>query len=382
MAVTPIYTYLVSDLVTNRTLAEAPLSGVRYSKKLGGTGQLSATLVLGDPRVQILDPSDLTTPACRVIYVLRDDIPVWGGLVWTRRYDATAQQITLGCSDFWSYFDHRKVLPLLPEDAYRDPTYVAQRADVGWSDIDQNQLARNLVTLAQTHPGGNIGIDVLRDASVSGIPRSRTYFGYQNVNVGDALRKLAEIDEGPDMMFDVGPVDINGRPTRLLRLGTPSLGQQGSAHVWEYGGNLLSYTWPSDGTRMATRTFAIGDGTERGMLIAVAEDRSRYQEWPLLESERGYTSVADPTQLQAHAKSDQRAGRLPVVLPTLSVHGGLPPTTAEISVGDDARVIIKDVFHTAGIDIRMRIVAVEVAVGDDGSESVTLTMNPLIEDAT
>jgi hypothetical protein len=383
MAVAPVYTYLISDLVTNQTLAEAPLSGVRYSKKLGGTGELSATLVLGDPRVQILDPSDLTTPTRRVVYVLRDDTPVWGGLVWTRRYGATAQQITLGCADFWSYFDHRKVLPVLPEDAYSDPRYVAQRADVGWNDIDQNQLARNLVALAQSHPGGDIGIDVLRDTSLSGIVRSRTYFGYQNVNVGDALRKLAEIDQGPDMMFDVGLLDTHGRPTRLLRLGTPSLGQQGSAHVWEYGGNLLSYTWPSDGTRMATRTFAIGEGTERGALIAVAEDRDRYRDgWPLLESERGYNSIVDPEQLQAHAKSDQRASRLPVALPTLSVHGGLPPTTAEISVGDDARVIIKDMFHTAGIDTRMRIVAVEVSVGDDGSESVTLTMNPLIEDAS
>jgi hypothetical protein len=195
------------------------------------------------------------------------------------------------------------------------------------------------------------------------------------------LRKLSQLLDGPDMMFDVGPTDRNGRPVRWLRLGTPRLGQEGSAHVWEYGGNLLSYTWPSDGTRMATRTFATGDGIEAGMLISVAEDRNRYRDgWPLLETEHGYSSVTDPAELLSHARSDQQASRLPVVLPTLTVHGGLPPTVAEIGVGDDARVIIKDMFHVNGIDTLMRIVGLDVTVGDDGRESVTLTMNPLLED--
>ncbi|MFB6722917.1 hypothetical protein ACFCV3_22250 [Kribbella sp. NPDC056345] len=378
---TPVYTYLISDLLTNRTLAEVPLTGVRYSKKLGDVGQLSANLHLGDPRVQNLEPYELTTPARRVIYVLRDSTPVWGGLIWTRRYESSSAQISLGCADFWSYFDHRKVLPVLAEQAYTDPHYVAKR-QVFWS-MDQNAIARNLITLAQSHRAGDIGITFPPGSGDSAIRLERTYFGYQNANTGDALRKLSQLLDGPDMMFDVGPVDRNGRPARWLRLGTPRLGQVGSAHVWEYGGNLLSYTWPSDGTRMATRTFATGDGIEAGMLIGVAEDKSRYDDgWPLLETEYGYSSVTDPVQLKSHAESDQQVSRLPVVLPTLSVHGALPPTVAEIGMGDDARVIIKDAFHVNGIDTLMRIVGLDVAVGDDGRESVTLTMNPLLEDVT
>jgi hypothetical protein len=374
----PVYTYLISDLLTNNTLAEVPLTGVRYSKKLCASGQLSATLNLGDPRVQLVDPYDLTTPGRRVVYVLRDDSPVWGGVLWTRKYDSGSRQVSLGCGDFWSYFDHRKVLDVLPPEA--DEHYVAQQR-VDWQQVDQNQIARNLVAKAQEHTGGDIGIRLDLDGGSSEVRLDRTYFGYQNVNTGDALRKLAELLDGPDLMFDVGPMDAAGRPIRLLRVGTPRLGQQGSAHVWEYGGNLLAYTWPSDATRMATRVFATGDGIEAGMLIAVSEDRVRYAHgWPMLEAENGYSSVTDPDELQSHADSDQLAARLPVVLPTLSVHGGLPPTTAEIGVGDDARVVIKDDFHTTGIDTLMRIVSIDVAIADEGGEDVQLTMNPLLEE--
>ncbi|MEV6624431.1 hypothetical protein AB0M83_35340 [Amycolatopsis sp. NPDC051106] len=380
MAQAPVHTYLISDLVTNRTLAEVPLTGVKYSKKLGASGTLSATLSLGDARIRAIDPYDLSTPGRRVVYVLRDSRPVWGGLVWTRKFDSESQQISLGCADFWSYFEHRKVLPVLPAAAFEDPHFVAKQK-VEWKNTDQNTIARNLVELAQSHPGGNIGV-TFPDRDLSGIRLDRTYFGYQNASVGDALRKLSQLYDGPDVMFDVGPPDRDGRPTRLMRLGTPRLGQQGSAHVWEYGGNLLGYGWPSDGTRMATRTFASGDGIETGMLVAVAEDRVRYPDgWPLLETEYGYSSVTDPDQLASHARSDQAVSRLPVVLPTLTVHGGLPPTVAEIGLGDDARVVIKDDFHAGGLDTLMRIVALDVTVGDDGREGVALTMNPLLEDA-
>jgi hypothetical protein len=378
MANLPNYTYLVSDLLTNTTLAEIPLAGVRYSKRLNDTGQLSGTVHLGDPRVRLIDPHDLTTPTRRVIYALRDDTPIWGGLIWTRRYDSVSEVISIGCGDFWSYFDHRKVLPPLDPVSYDDPHYVAGLS-VSWRPIEQNEIVRQLIAGAQSEPAGNIGVTVV--GANTGTARERTYYGYQNMDLGEVLRKLAGQQDGPDMIFDVGPLDERGRPTRLLRLGDPRLGQQGSAHVWEYGANLVSYEWPSDGTRMATRTFAAGDGIETGMLIAVAEDIGRYAyNWPLLESEHGYTSVTDWGELRGHAISDQWSSRLPVVVPTLRVRGDLPPTMAEVGVGDDARVIIKDALHPRGIDVGMRIVGLDVSVTDSGDEHVTLTMNPLIEE--
>lgn len=373
----PRWTYLIADLRTNAILGELPLAGPRMSKLLNAAGTLTATtLPLSDRRMRDLDVFDMTRPARRAVYAVRDARPWWGGIIWTSTRDSASDTVSIGAGDFWTYFDHRKLLPVLtvPPPSY---TYVAERTTT-YGGVEQNQLARNLVALAQSHTGGDIGLAV--DATSSGITRDRTYRGFELTDVGEALRQLAGVIDGPDICFDVGGPDTAGRPTRLLRLGTPLLGQQGSPHVWEAGGNILSYKWPSDGTRMATRTFAVGDGIDQGALIAVAEDTARYADgWPLLESETGYTTVTTTDVLQEHADADQVGARLPVVLPQLVVKGDSAPRVGEYGVGDDARVVIRDSFFRAGIDTPMRVIGIEISPGED-VEAVTLTMSPLLED--
>lgn len=375
----PVYTYMVHDLLTNAPLGELPLTGVRYGRRLNDSGSFAGTFDLDAKhaaRRRVKDPYDWTTPVRRCLYAYRDERPVWGGIIWTRRYSSGSRTVELGAADWWSYFDHRRVVPVLP--ANPPVTYVAGR-QVQYSGIDQNEIARRLVQLAQSHTGGNIGIRV--DSSTSELERDRTYAGHELTAVGDALRNLAGVIDGPDLLFGVAAtLDPQGRPIRQLRIGTPYLGQQGSAHVFEYGGNTTGYAWPTDGTRYSSRAFATGDGAAEGMPIAVAEDRARYAAgWPLTEVEQGYSGVTDPDTLQAHADADQFAARLPVVLPTLTVRGDMHPTVGEWDIGDDALVVIEDDFIVRGISAPMRIVADEITPGED-SETVTLTMAPLLDD--
>ncbi len=375
----PAYTYMVHDLLTNAPLGELPLTGVRHGRRLNDAGEFAGTFDLDSKtttRRRVKDPYDWTTPVRRCIYAYRDERPVWGGIIWTRRYDSATRKVQIGAADWWSYLDHRRVVPLLPPNPPID--HVAPQ-QVRYDNVDQNEIARQLVQLAQAHTGGNIGIQL--DGSFSEILRDRTYAGYELTAFGDALRNLATVLDGPDMMFGVAStLDTRGRPIRQLRIGEPYLGQRGSAHVFEYGGNTTAYTWPTDGTRYASRSFATGDGAAEGMPIAVAEDRDRYTNgWPLTETEQGYSGVTDPDTLQQHADADQLAARLPVVLPTLTVRGDMHPVVGEWSVGDDARVEIEDDFMVRGISTPMRIIADEIAPGDD-AEVVTLTMAPLLDD--
>lgn len=376
----PTYTYLVADLRTNQIIAELPLTGVSFNKRINESGKLAATLNIGDPKVQVAEPYDVTSPVRRCIYVMRDALPVWGGIIWTRRYDSSTRQIQIGCGDFWSYFDHRRVLPVLAAAALTDATYTAP-LKTAYTATDQNVIARNLVALAQSHTGGNIQINTSIDTSTSGINRQRTYWGYDCREVGTALRELAGVINGPDMVFDVVATSGGGAPTRIFRQGTPALGQVGSAWVWESGGNLLDYVWPSDGTRTTTRAFAAGNGIEKAMLIGVAEDSSVYTNgWPLLETENAYNTVTDGATLFSHAQADQQISRLPVVLPVLTVHGGMSPTTTEMNVGDDGRLVVLDEFHTGGLDTRVRLIDLAVAISDESEETVTLTMAPTLQD--
>lgn len=372
------WTYLVADLRTNVIIDELPLAGVRISKVLNGSGQLRGQLTLGDVKLAARNVYDLTRPARRVIYAVRDDRPWWGGIIWTSDYDSDTRVVDIGCADFWSYFDHRKVLEVLPA-APLAVSYVAGLSKV-YTQQDQNAIARDLVTLAQSHTAGNIGIVV--DTATSGILRDRTYEGFDLKDTGEALRDLTAIIDGPDIVFDVGAFDTAGRPTRLMRTGTPQLGQQGSAHRWDLGGNLLSYRWSSSGGLMATRTFAEGDGNDRGTIIADAEDTAKYATgWPLLETDDVFTGVTVPATLQQHADTLLAGLKLPVVGIELRIRGDLPPQLGEFSVGDDAQVIIPagDLLFTAGTSVPVRMQAVDVTVDEEGAEAIAVTCRSIQE---
>jgi len=389
----PIYTYEVGDLRTGVVLGDLPLTGVKYTKRLNDSGTLTGSFQIESRnagRRQVEDAYDWTTPARRTITAYRDDQPMWGGIIWTSSYDSSNGAVSIGCGDYWSYFDHRMVLPVLALVAGSgsnlvapSSTYVANLTTV-YTGVDQSDIARALVTQAQAHTGGNLGI--LMDTTDSGTLRDRTYEGHQLDTVGDVLRQLAGVIGGPDVMFDVVGLDAQSRPVRRMLLGHPTLGAVASTHVFEYEANLVSYQWPRDGTGMVTRQFATGDGTALDMPIAVSEDTTAYTAegggWPLLETEQQHSGVTTITTLQEHADGEQDVRRRPVALPKLTVRGDMSPRVGEWAVGDDAIVVITDDWFRIGVEAPVRIVGADVSPGstEDGTELVDLTVTQLIDD--
>ncbi|TAK89380.1 MAG: hypothetical protein EPO06_12015 [Burkholderiaceae bacterium] len=367
------WSYLVADLRSNVILDALELTGVKLTKRLSTADTFTATL----PEVTGLsprgNPADLTTPARLAYYALRDGSPFMGAVLWTSSYTSSSRSVSLGGAGWDSYFDHRYVLPLLPSSPTLDQIAALQTTFGPTTDL--NEVARQLVALAQAHTGGNIGIQV--DPANSGTARAMAYYGYSLTSVGDALRELSGMPGGPDFRFDVSPVlDSHGRPVRVLVLGSPTIEQDGAPHVFEYPGNVLDYTWPRDGTRMTDRAFATGEGSETGAVIAVAADSSKTADgWVLLESQQSYTTSPD---LSAQAATDLHAGRGPVVLPTLTVRGDADPQLGTYAPGHTARVMITDDFWRRTIDTTMRIVQIDVDPSAD-VEAPVLTMAPVFD---
>lgn len=377
------WTYQLADLLSGAVTAEIELTGVRISRRLNAAGTMNGTWAVpqnwnaGSPYV-------LTTPARTMGVALRDGRPVFGGVLWTRRPDPDKQTIELGFADWWSYFDSRFVLPLFTPDG---TTSQVSQLNTTFGQVEQNEIARQLLAQAQAHTGGNLGI--VADGTMSGIARDRTYAGHELVDVGTALKQLAEVIDGPDIAFGVSPeLDANGRVVKTMRIGDPKLGQEGSAHVFEVGANVTGYAWPSDGTRMVTRQFATGEGSEAGQLIAVAENDVRYSDgWALLETETSFNTVSLGTTLQEHADAELRRNWLPVVTPTLTVDAtGLDadgrkvfPSAGEIGLGDEIRFVARDWFFANGVDATLRVVAIDYAPDASGVEQMTLATNPLTD---
>jgi hypothetical protein len=134
---------------------------------------------------------------------------------------------------------------------------------------------------------------------------------------------------------------------------------------------------------MATRIYAVGNGTGVSLPVAVADDATRYAlGWPLLEGETSYNTVADAVDLQNHANADQTAARSPVVLPQLIVRADIAPILGTYAPGDDAQVIIQDDFLANGINTTMRIVQIDVKPDPVIGEQVILTMAPGSDEVT
>ena len=74
------YRYLFVDLLTDTVQAELPLTGVNFTQSLNSSGALQGTLLLsGLPSAS--NATNATVPAYNALYVERDGVLVWGGII-------------------------------------------------------------------------------------------------------------------------------------------------------------------------------------------------------------------------------------------------------------------------------------------------------------
>jgi len=102
------YRYFLTDLVSNSVIAELPFTGVSYQRVLRKAGSFSGTIPL-IAATSKLNIYDATMPGRTGIYVMRNDVCVWGGIVWGRKYEESSKSLTIDASEFTSYFYHRNV---------------------------------------------------------------------------------------------------------------------------------------------------------------------------------------------------------------------------------------------------------------------------------
>ncbi|NEE11986.1 hypothetical protein G3M58_36710 [Streptomyces sp. SID7499] len=375
------YTYLFCDLGTDTLLAELPLADVQYSFELNGIGKLSGTIPYSDETLQ-LDPETASTPGRTAVYVDRDGVLVWGGIVWTR--DRAKGGKSIQAAEFLSYFQHRYVKKTLSTDTSLliNPAYV----DVGGQRLygDQKFIVWSLLRYAQDQVGGNINIDLNPlTAPGHGIDRTVSYFGYERPEIYKAIAELAAADNGFDFGVEVGWTSAanNQAPTRYRRARAwyPRRGRtsQESGLVFSKGGghgSIIDYDWPEDGTSLVTEMSGLGAGSGEARIVKTSTAADLIASgWPLLEGVATYDGVIDEAQVQGMTNADLEARSQSTVQPTFEVAADADPEFGSYSVGDEALFVIDpEPQSPAGRSGVLRIVSIEnTAV--NGPERVRLT---------
>lgn len=374
------YTYLFCDLLTDTVLAELPLSQVTYSTILNGIGTLRAFVPYNTDTLP-LDPETATTPGRTALWVDRDGVIVWAGIVWTRQPGAGGK--TIQAQEFLSYFQHRYIKTTLSTDPSQvvDPRLIP---DGQLLFNDQKYLYWCLMTYAQAQPGGNIGINVDQlTAPATNVRRSVTWNGTERPEIYKSISDVASSDDGYDWGVEVGwtPAANNMAPLRYkrARIWYPQRGRPAaeSGLVFTKGGpgsNIIDYDWPEDGTQLADEVSGLGDGQDDARPISVVQNGDLLASgWPLLESVTTYTGVSDPAQLAGLTTAELQARGSALTQPTFTVSADDDPAFGSYSVGDEATFVIDpEPLMPAGLDVALRIVQIE-NTASGGPERVTLT---------
>lgn len=383
------YRYLTTNLLTNSVIAELPFTGVTWGQALNQAGNFSGHMMLSDARIQnvlgTFSSSNtftldyVTTPARTGLYVERDGVIVWGGVIWSRSYDSTSQTMTIGAREFESYLDRRRV---------NTTTVFA-----GGTDIFT--VVKTLVDSANAVTYGNVGIST-SNVGTSGVtlPNDYPIFDYQRRNLLDVVTEFSR--QGSPYGFDFNiscAYDNLYNLTRSLNLYSPRKGVSASASaslpMLEFPTGIIRYSYPEDGATLTNQLYGMGRGSTDYMYIASSSVTSSFsQGYPLLEDVASYTQIPDPTLTDKMTAAEAVTRSLPVVVLTAAwvlttdnveyvINGTtfnastyVAPNFGEFNLGDTFRIRITDDRFPNTLDTTLRLSKFDVSVGDNGSAEI------------
>jgi hypothetical protein len=96
-----IYRYFLTDLLSNQVISEIPFSGVSFERANRRAGSFKGKIPLIEA-TKGLDIYEATMPGRTGIYVLRNDVCVWGGIIWSRSYDVADKELSVSGGEFLS----------------------------------------------------------------------------------------------------------------------------------------------------------------------------------------------------------------------------------------------------------------------------------------
>lgn len=103
-----VYRYFLTDLMSNQVISEVPFTGVSFERANRRAGSFSGTIAF-IPETKGLDLYEATMPGRTGLYIIRNSVVVWGGIIWSRSYDVASKNLSVNGLEFISYFYHRNI---------------------------------------------------------------------------------------------------------------------------------------------------------------------------------------------------------------------------------------------------------------------------------
>lgn len=381
-------TYIIGDLRTGRRIQTVPALSGPWSDVLNEAGDVSCTVSLRDPVVQRLGLKESAKPGKAFLAAIDGDMVLQAGPIWMHDYQANTGQLTMTAAGMWSYFDYRRVLPVLAGRLPTDPTTNTRYTNVSvdpedvWPTDTRKSLqgmARALVEQAQAWTGGDV--PVILPADIPGT-NSRTYRGADLVVIGAALRDLTRLEGGPDIRFQPRLTADGLGVEWVMLIGTPTQPLLFSPlePVFTVGAPkspVTNLTTSVSGRNVATDVYTTGGRASDQALVSLSGNPQLIdQGYPVLEAvDSSRSTVTEQATLDEFAAELAMQTVSPTETWAFSHRTSDRPLLSSYSVGDFAKVrVIDDLYHgTIDPPLRMRILS---RSGDAQGRVVALKFQP------
>ena len=347
----PSYRFLYRDVLSGQLLGELPLESCAYGETLNKPGSFSATMALRpETGVQTITSTTLK-PGSTALYVERDGVIVWAGLLWTADGNVDGNEMNLSGAGMMSYFAKREI-----------------RADYFFLANDQADIVQSLIILGQIQYGSIVVIDTY-DTPLTGILRARTYYEYEGKPLLEAIEQLAGVRDGFDFY-----TSTNSSFATTLHTQFPATGRK-TSFVLDMDANVELLSFTIDATNIVNTVTAKGAGEGDMGLSVTAVNAPGILEFPLYESTVSYTDVRVTATLEAHAKRALDRGKRATLLLKVALYNGMEPGIGAFVVGDVVRV--KGSYGWLAVDDSFRITEWTCTVDSNGGERTQLSLAPL-----
>lgn len=240
--------------------------------------------------------------------------------------------------------------------------------------VEQSQIFRNLINTLQAQTANNIGLTGMTSFPNTGVTRTVLVPGYEYHFGQTVIDQIVGVDGGLEYTIDVIPSGTIDRPTKLVKVGYPQLGNRGSASPlsYDYPGTIANYWWPESATRGATKVATLGHGSGNTSIRATAVDGNMIAAgWPAFWQVNTYGNIADVDGISAKARADLERLRMPYSRPTLELKSDVSTGfTGWNDVGSDVTVHIEDARFPNGFNTTSRMIGWELTTADSNSSEI------------
>lgn len=306
----------------------------QFSRRINDDGSISISIPVGDPGVPaVAKLRAITAPWRYSIAVLVGNTILAYGPIVTYQFDHANSVLRLGAGSMWALFARRMLLApgaAIASPLNMDPVQDANYANWTLATI-MKKLASDSIGRGATY---SLPIDFPADVAGTAV---RNYPIYDLASVGQRMKDLTQVEQGPDVDWD--PYLSTPNLIRVnMRIGTPSLTQAGANLIWHDGSSLTYANIDSTAANMTTSVFTRGNATERASQVAYATDTTLTGVgWPVLESiDTTHQSVTDFITLQGYANEWVRYYKNPVETWAAEVVMDVSPLVGTYKPGDTA----------------------------------------------